>query len=155
MVLAWKKFQVSDALMLSEMPSVWALFPNISASASRSAITEITSAICLLLLSPTGFLRPPCACSSCSMWCSTSCWTACTPWLISSSRLRSRTMYRTYRPAQGAPGRSRARVSVAIDFHQPLGVNRGVHLGGGQGGVAEQLLDGAQIAAARQQMRGE
>src|SRR6516225_10248534 len=53
MVLAWKKFHASDALMLSEIPSVCALLPNISASARKSAITEINSAIFLFRLSPT------------------------------------------------------------------------------------------------------
>jgi hypothetical protein len=81
MVLAWKKFQVSDALMLSEMPSVCALLPNISAIASSSAITEMSSAIFLLVLSNSGLRPPPPPgpCSSCSIWCWTSCCTACTP----------------------------------------------------------------------------
>src|SRR4029077_1833780 len=133
---------------------VCALFPNISASARKSAITEINSAIFLFLLSPTGFPRPPCPCSSCSMWCSTSCWTACTPWLMSPLRA-SLADDVSNRPAYARGARSPSRVGVAVIFHEPLGVHRGVDLGGGQGGMAQQLLDRAQIAAARQQMRRE
>src|SRR4029453_5667565 len=89
MVLAWKKFQVSEAFIFDEIPSVCALLPNISASARERAITEIRRAIFLFLLSPTDFPRPPpCACSSCPIWCSTSCWTACTQWLMSPSERR-------------------------------------------------------------------
>ena len=59
MVLAWKKFQVSDALMLSSMPTVCALLPSVSENARNSAITAISSAIFLLLLetSPCAFGR--------------------------------------------------------------------------------------------------
>ncbi len=46
-------------------------------------------------------------------------------------------------------------MGVAVDFHQTLGIDRGVHLRCRQGGVAEQLLDGAQVAAASQEMRRE
>src|SRR5215470_6271961 len=54
-----------------------------------------------------------------------------------------------------ARGGLRPRVSVAVDLEQALGVDRGVDLGRRQRGVAQQLLDGAEIAAARQQVGGE
>ena len=50
---------------------------------------------------------------------------------------------------------SRPRMSAAIDFKQTIGVNSRIDLRRRERGVAEQFLDGAQIAAARQQMRRE
>ena len=45
-------------------------------------------------------------------------------------------------------------VAVMHGF-EPLGIDVGVNLGGGHVGVAEQLLDDAQVCAVAQQMRGE
>src|ERR1700757_4454248 len=50
---------------------------------------------------------------------------------------------------------SAARVRGAIHFEQSLAVDAGIDLRGRERGMAEQLLDRAQIAAARQQMRGK
>src|SRR3954469_11578754 len=50
---------------------------------------------------------------------------------------------------------SRPRMGAAIDFEQTIGVNSGVDLRRGERGVAEQFLDGAEIAAAPEQMGGE
>src|SRR6266508_3693321 len=63
MVLAWKKFQVSEALMLSEMPSVCDALPSVSENARNSAKTAINSAICLLECAACWACS---ACSSCS-----------------------------------------------------------------------------------------
>src|SRR5262245_55968996 len=68
-------------------------------------------------------------------------------------------MYRTRRLPQG--GAARARVTpwscpwmgAAVDFQQAFGIDGGVDLGRRQRSMAEQFLDRAQIAAARQQMR--
>jgi len=46
-------------------------------------------------------------------------------------------------------------MGAPINREQSLGIDRGVNLRGRQGGVAEQFLDRAQIAAARQEMSGE
>ena len=54
-------------------------------------------------------------------------------------------MARAVRPADGRCDR----------LQQPLGIDGGVDLRRGQRGVAEQLLDRAQVAAARQQVGGE
>jgi hypothetical protein len=43
----------------------------------------------------------------------------------------------------------------AIDLEQPLAVDSGIDLRGRERGVAEQFLDRAQVAAARQQVRGK
>ena len=51
--------------------------------------------------------------------------------------------------------RSRPADARCVDLQQPLGVDAGVDLRGRERGVAEQFLDRAQVAAARQQMRGE
>jgi hypothetical protein len=45
-----------------------------------------------------------------------------------------------------------ARMGLAIAVEQAIGINRGIDLGGGQGSVAEQFLDGAQVATATEQM---
>src|SRR6185436_6505702 len=47
------------------------------------------------------------------------------------------------------------RMGRAIDRAQAGGVDVGVALGGRQASVAQQLLDGAQVAAGRQQVGGE
>src|SRR6516162_9934140 len=44
-VFAWKKFQVSEALILSSSPAVCALLPSVSERARNSARTAISSAI--------------------------------------------------------------------------------------------------------------
>ena len=49
----------------------------------------------------------------------------------------------------------RPRMGGAIDGAEARGVDVGVALGGRQAGVAQQLLDGAQIAAGAQQVGGE
>ena len=48
-----------------------------------------------------------------------------------------------------------ARMGVAVDVHEMGGIDRGVDLGRGQAGMAEQLLQRAQIGAAAEQMGGE
>src|SRR5215208_3994948 len=48
-----------------------------------------------------------------------------------------------------------ARMGRAIDRGKPRRVDPGVALGGGKGGMAQQLLDGAQVPAAGQQMGGK
>src|SRR5215213_4666999 len=50
---------------------------------------------------------------------------------------------------------SRPRMSAAIDFKQTIGVNSRVDLRRRERSVPEQLLNGAEIAAAPEQMRGE
>src|SRR5262249_22767122 len=80
--------------------------------------------------------------------------------MIPSRLLFPRDDYRSERAKQGAKmqrlsSTSRARMGAAIDLEQVLSVDRGVDLRGRQRGVTEQFLDGAQIAAARQQVRGE
>src|SRR5579859_6421004 len=50
---------------------------------------------------------------------------------------------------------SAARMRAAIDLEQALAVDAGIDLRGRERGMAEQLLDRAQIAAARKQMRSE
>ena len=49
----------------------------------------------------------------------------------------------------------RSRMRGVIDLEKPRGVDLGVHLRGRERGVAQKLLDGAQFAAAREQVRGE
>src|SRR6478609_3284833 len=49
----------------------------------------------------------------------------------------------------------RARVRVEVDVAQPVGREVRVELRGGDVGVAEHLLQRAQVAAAREQVRGE
>jgi len=39
-------------------------------------------------------------------------------------------------------------MGLVVDFHQPSNTDLGVFLGGGEGFVAEQFLNGAQIGAA-------
>src|SRR5499433_1022382 len=46
-VLAWKKLQVSDTLILRAIASVLALLPSISDNERNSAMTAIISATCL------------------------------------------------------------------------------------------------------------
>jgi hypothetical protein len=46
-------------------------------------------------------------------------------------------------------------MSGAVDVHQPFGVDGSINLRGRERSVAEQFLDCAQVAAARQQMRRE
>src|SRR5215208_3664035 len=58
-------------------------------------------------------------------------------------------------PLAGRGEESRPWMGVAIDLEQPLAVDRGVNLRGRKRGMAEQFLDRAQVAAARQKMRGE
>src|SRR5882757_4629930 len=50
---------------------------------------------------------------------------------------------------------SSPRMSAAIDLEQTFAIDGGVDLRRRQGGMPEQLLDRAQIAAAREQMGGE
>src|SRR5436190_1533467 len=54
--------------------------------------------------------------------------------------------------ARATAARSGAGMRAAIDVEQPFGVDRRIDLRSGEGGVAEQLLDRAQVAAAREQM---
>src|SRR5690606_41980583 len=49
-------------------------------------------------------------------------------------------------------GRLRARVRLGVGGPQPFRGDVGVPLGGGQGGVTEHLLDGAQVGAAGEQV---
>ena len=60
-------------------------------------------------------------------------------------------------PVRYARGRgaSRSRMRRAIGVEQPVGIDGGIDLRRRQRGVAEQFLDGAQIAAAGQKMRRE
>src|SRR5580704_8178370 len=164
MVLAWKKFHRSEASMFWLSAAVCALLPSVSENARHSARIAMTSAI---------FLLECPACSTCSACSSCSC--------ASLMLVPSGYIGRGGRLAQ--PGRERkgqsgllfydiilrrkfpqspmsrrllgARMGAAIDLEQPFAVDRGVDLRGRQGGVAEELLDGAQVAAARQQMGGE
>ena len=46
-------------------------------------------------------------------------------------------------------------MGVVVDFEQPCGVHAGVDLRRGKAGMAEQLLNGAQVSATGQKMRGE
>src|SRR5262245_29563131 len=64
MVLAWKKFQVSDALMLSAMAAVCELLPSVSENARNKASIAICRAIFLLECE---------ACSACSACSRFSC----------------------------------------------------------------------------------
>src|SRR6516164_4137078 len=64
MVLAWKKFHRSEALMLRFIASVCALLPNVLENARNNAITAMTRAI---------FLFDPAACSMCSAFSTCSC----------------------------------------------------------------------------------
>ena len=48
-----------------------------------------------------------------------------------------------------------ARVGSVVDVHKAGGVDGGIGLGGGQGTVAEELLNGAQVASGGQEMRGK
>ena len=57
--------------------------------------------------------------------------------------------------ARSAGSVSRPRMGAAIDFQQAFGVNSRIDLRGRERRVAEQFLDRAQVAAARQQMGGE
>lgn len=46
-------------------------------------------------------------------------------------------------------------MGIVVDFQQSCGVDTGIDLGGGKAGMAEQFLNGTQIAAAGQKMGGE
>ena len=46
-------------------------------------------------------------------------------------------------------------MGLVVDGEQPLAVDFGVDLGGGEAGVAQKLLDLPQVCAGRQQVRGE
>src|SRR6187551_368132 len=69
-------------------------------------------------------------------------------------------LWTPWTPAKGASTKSksalaahlRPRMGGAIDRAQAGGVDVGVALGGREAGVAQQLLDGAQVAAGRQQV---
>ena len=54
-----------------------------------------------------------------------------------------------------ARGKRGPRVGPIVDRHQMIDVDLGVALGGAQAGVAEHLLDGAQVGALAQQVGGE
>jgi hypothetical protein len=77
--------------------------------------------------------------------------------------LRARTARRCYEISTACKRRRaasttlllRARMGVGINVEQTLGADRGIDLRGRERGVAEQFLDRAQVAAARQQVRGE
>src|SRR5690606_358547 len=60
-----------------------------------------------------------------------------------------------WRPSQMAPLRPGARMRGCVDPEQRLGIDLGIALGGRQRGMAEQFLDGAQIATACEEMRRE
>ena len=78
MFLAWKKFHKFDASIWEFSAAVCALLPNVSENARNSASTAISSATFLFrFLLPSWPWPPPCL--SCSILCSTSCCTACTP----------------------------------------------------------------------------
>src|SRR6478609_2241366 len=154
MLLAWKKAQRLEASTFLLIDSVWAPLPSVSEIARKSARTAIRSAI---------FLFEPDACSACSACSMLSCA------LINPSWLGSATIDRTAGAAQEASAprglqeacydsfmsASPPRMRAGIDFQQPLGIDAGIDLRGRERGVAEQFLDRAQVAAARQQMRGE
>src|SRR6478609_1071746 len=154
MLLAWKKAQRLEASTFLLIDSVWAPLPSVSEIARKSASTAIRSAI---------FLFEPDACSACSACSMLSCA------LINPSWLGSATIDRTAGAAQEASAprglqeacydsfmsASPPRMRAGIDFQQPLGIDAGIDLRGRERGMAEQFLDRAQIAAARQQMRGE
>ena len=46
-------------------------------------------------------------------------------------------------------------VSLVVNLHQAVDADMGVFLGGGERGVTEQLLDGAQVGAPFQHVGGE
>src|SRR6266568_740515 len=46
-------------------------------------------------------------------------------------------------------------VGLVVDLHQPVDADVGIFLGGGERGVAEQLLNGAQVGAAFQHVGGK
>src|SRR5262245_30399127 len=77
--------------------------------------------------------------------------------------MRHPTIDRTIWPAQGGTlrcqpydeGMSAAWMGAAVDFQQAFAVDAGVYLRGRERGVAEQLLDRAEIAATGQEMRGK
>src|SRR6185312_16889908 len=52
-------------------------------------------------------------------------------------------------------GKKSARMGLFIGFHQRAHVHRGVGLGGGERGMAQQFLHAAKIAAALEQMGGK
>src|SRR6185437_14259787 len=127
--------------MLSARAAVCALLPSVSENARNSASTEISSAI---------FLLPLCeACSACSA-CS-----ICSCVLIVPSAPGEHDSRVRRRAREGDRNALCAWMGAFIDVEQAFGVDRSVNLRGRQRGVAEQFLDGAQIAAARQQMGGE
>src|SRR6266850_3462313 len=68
------------------------------------------------------------------------------------SRAASQAVWRSGSPAKGVSG---TRVGLAIGLQETLGGDVGVALRGGEGGVAEQLLDGAQVRPGVEEVRGE
>src|SRR5215472_3894076 len=146
MSLAWKKFQRSEASMFLWVASFCAPLPSVSANARNSARIAITSATFRLKPSPPSMSPPSFAFSMAS--------------LISDMMApffypRGRIVPVIARSASDEAATLGARMRRAIGLDQALGVHFGVDLRGRQRGVAEQLLDRAQVAAARQQMRGE
>src|ERR1043166_7413615 len=58
-------------------------------------------------------------------------------------------------PSRIDPRRSGAGVELPVDLAQVAAVEGGIDRGGGDAGVAEQLLHHAQVGAALEQVRGE
>src|SRR3954463_2983826 len=133
MLLAWKNAHRLEASTFLLMASVCAPLPSVSDKARNSAMMEISSAI---------FLLAPAACSACSA-CSM---LSCAPMIPS--------LRKCVRALADARGRRKENVPSGagmrrlIDLEQPLAVDTGIDLRGGERGVAEQFLDRAQIAAA-------
>src|SRR5690606_17660436 len=48
-----------------------------------------------------------------------------------------------------------AGMGLGVAFEEPLGIDRGIELGGGKAGMAQQFLGGTQGAAPAQQMGGD
>src|SRR5262249_27654661 len=116
MVLAWKKFQVSEALMLSAMAAVCALLPSVSEDARNKASMAICRAI---------FLLDCDACSTCSACSRFSCALNCP--------LRLTNRCNDSRARAGARGcrttLPSTRMCACIGLQQTLGIDGRVDLG--------------------------
>src|SRR5580692_1052581 len=159
MSLAWKNAQRSDASMFLVLASFCAPLPSVSENARNSARIAITSAILRLKPSPTSIFSPSLAFSIASLISD-----MMAPVLLSGPDglaqgvphgNRSRVSNPLYSLRREHGFGSRARMRRAVSFDESVGVHFRVDLRGRQRRVAEQFLDRAQIAAAREEMRGE
>src|SRR6266566_259115 len=145
--------------MFSVIASVLALLPRVSENARNSAMIAIMSAICLF--------TPP-ACSALSACSNFSCASMAYPSSEAPTlppphageeqsgdklckccdQVQENTIMRPICPRSGR----RTRMGAAVNLHEPIGIDRGIDLRGRQRRMAEQFLDRAQIAAARQEV---